>query len=69
MLSDSAQKTQWSIVNHFLTKNKTLYFSHGFGIVYNNKTDIIPNKNNDVILVAPKGPGIFVRQNERHKNQ
>jgi ketol-acid reductoisomerase len=63
LLSDAGQISQWSIIKSNLKKDATLYFSHGFGIVYNNKTDIIPNKNNDVILVAPKGPGIYVRQN------
>src|SRR5881392_3253517 len=40
-----------------LTKGKTLLFSHGFSIHF--KT-IIPPKNIDVILVAPKGPGHIV---------
>jgi ketol-acid reductoisomerase len=42
-----------------LTKGKTLLFSHGFSIHF--KT-IIPPKNVDVILVAPKGPGHIVRR-------
>src|SRR6187549_3468336 len=42
-----------------LTKGKTLLFSHGFSIHY--KT-IVPPKNVDVILVAPKGPGHIVRR-------
>src|SRR5258706_5960619 len=42
-----------------LTKGKTLLFSHGFSIHF--KT-IIPPKNIDVILVAPKGPGHIVRR-------
>src|SRR6266850_1781089 len=42
-----------------LTKGKTLLFSHGFSIHF--KT-IIPPKNVDVILVAPKGPGHTVRR-------
>src|SRR5438270_8249360 len=42
-----------------LTKGKTLLFSHGFSIHY--KT-IIPPKEVDVILVAPKGPGHIVRR-------
>tara|TARA_B100001248_G_C27391830_1_gene462853 strand:+ start:1825 stop:2961 length:1137 start_codon:yes stop_codon:yes gene_type:complete len=63
LLSDAGQIDKWSIVKSNLKDNATLYFSHGFGIVYNDKTNIVPNKNNDVVLVAPKGPGIFVRQN------
>jgi ketol-acid reductoisomerase len=42
-----------------LTKGKTLLFSHGFAIHF--KT-ILPPKNVDVILVAPKGPGHIVRR-------
>ncbi len=42
-----------------LTKGKTLLFSHGFAIHY--KT-IVPPKDVDVILVAPKGPGHIVRR-------
>ena len=42
-----------------LTKGKTLLFSHGFAIHF--KT-IIPPKNVDVIMVAPKGPGHLVRR-------
>ncbi|HEY2572717.1 MAG TPA: ketol-acid reductoisomerase [Verrucomicrobiaceae bacterium] len=42
-----------------LTKGKTLLFSHGFSIHY--KT-IVPPKNVNVILVAPKGPGHIVRR-------
>jgi ketol-acid reductoisomerase len=42
-----------------LTKGKTLLFSHGFAIHF--KT-IVPPKDVDVILVAPKGPGHIVRR-------
>jgi ketol-acid reductoisomerase len=42
-----------------LAKGKTLLFSHGFSIQF--KT-IVPPKNVDVILVAPKGPGHIVRR-------
>src|SRR5215216_6710163 len=42
-----------------LTKGKALLFSHGFSIHF--KT-IVPPKNVDVILVAPKGPGHIVRR-------
>ena len=42
-----------------LVKGKTLLFSHGFSIHF--KT-IVPPKNIDVILVAPKGPGHIVRR-------
>ena len=42
-----------------LSKGKTLLFSHGFAIHF--KT-IVPPKEVDVILVAPKGPGHIVRR-------
>ncbi len=43
----------------YLTKGKTLLFSHGFAIHF--KT-IVPPKNVNVIMVAPKGPGHIVRR-------
>src|SRR5438477_1061865 len=42
-----------------LNKGKTLLFSHGFSIHF--KT-VVPPKDVDVILVAPKGPGHIVRR-------
>src|ERR1700735_5001498 len=42
-----------------LAKGKTLVFSHGFSIHF--KT-IIPPKNVNIIMVAPKGPGHTVRR-------
>ncbi|MCO5051610.1 MAG: ketol-acid reductoisomerase [Verrucomicrobiae bacterium] len=42
-----------------LTPGKTLVFSHGFSIHF--KT-IVPPKNVNVIMVAPKGPGHTVRR-------
>jgi ketol-acid reductoisomerase len=42
-----------------LTKGKTLLFSHGFSIHF--KT-VVPPKNVNVIMVAPKGPGHIVRR-------
>ena len=63
LLSDAGQISEWNRVKEHLTENKTLYFSHGFGIVYNKKTNIIPPKDIDVIMVAPKGPGGLVRDN------
>lgn len=62
LLSDAAQIECWDQILPFLTKNKTLYFSHGFGIVYDKHTNISPPDNIDVILVAPKGPGALLRK-------
>jgi ketol-acid reductoisomerase len=42
-----------------LAKGKTLLFSHGFSIHF--KT-IVPPRNVNVIMVAPKGPGHIVRR-------
>ena len=42
-----------------LKKGKTLVFSHGFAIHY--KT-IVPPKDVNIIMVAPKGPGHIVRR-------
>ena len=42
-----------------LKKGKTLCFSHGFNIHFN---QIVPPKDVDVIMVAPKGPGFLVRR-------
>jgi ketol-acid reductoisomerase len=42
-----------------LAKGKTLLFSHGFSIHF--KT-VVPPKDVNVILVAPKGPGHIVRR-------
>ncbi len=52
----------WPTVKKYLTKGKALYFSHGFGITYSERTEIIPPKDVDVILVAPKGSGTSLRR-------
>jgi len=62
LLSDAGQIALWPIIKKQLTKNKTLYFSHGFGITYKKHTKIIPPTDVDVILVAPKGAGRTVRK-------
>ncbi|OWK34804.1 Ketol-acid reductoisomerase [Fimbriiglobus ruber] len=52
----------WSKIKPHLTAGKALYFSHGFSIVYHDQTNVIPPKDIDVILVAPKGSGTTVRR-------
>jgi len=42
-----------------LSEGKTLVFSHGFNIHFD---QIVPPKDVDVIMVAPKGPGALVRR-------
>jgi ketol-acid reductoisomerase len=62
LLSDAGQKEQWPRLKPHLTKGKALYFSHGFSIVYGDQTGVVPPKDIDVILVAPKGSGTTVRR-------
>jgi ketol-acid reductoisomerase len=62
LLSDAGQKDMWAKIKPHLTKGKALYFSHGFAIVFNDQTGVIPPKDIDVILVAPKGSGTTVRR-------
>ncbi len=63
LVTDAAQKIIWPVIKKCLKKGDALYFSHGFSIVYKNQTKIIPLKDIDVILVAPKGSGTSVRRN------
>ncbi len=46
-------------VKPHLRKGKTLIFSHGFNIHFG---QIIPPKEVDVVMIAPKGPGHLVRR-------
>jgi len=62
LLSDAAQISQWETVKAQLNPGDALYFSHGFGITYNDRTEILPPANVDVILVAPKGSGTSLRR-------
>jgi ketol-acid reductoisomerase len=62
LLSDAGQKDMWPKIKPHLTKGKALYFSHGFSIVFNDQTGVVPPKDVDVILCAPKGSGTTVRR-------
>jgi len=62
LLSDAAQIALWPTVKQYLTPGKALYFSHGFGITFNEQTGIIPPADVDVFLVAPKGSGTSLRR-------
>ncbi len=62
LLSDAAQIAAWPAIKPLLTPGKALYFSHGFGITYKERTGIIPPADIDVILVAPKGSGTSLRR-------
>jgi ketol-acid reductoisomerase len=63
LLTDSGQREMWPVVKSTLKEGDALYFSHGFSIVYRDQTEVVPPKNIDVILVAPKGSGTSVRRN------
>jgi len=63
LVSDAAQKEIWPIIKKNLQKGDALFFSHGFSIVYKNQTKVIPPKDVDVIMVAPKGSGTSLRRN------
>ncbi len=62
LLSDAAQIEYWPKVKQHLTPGKALYFSHGFGITFNERTGIIPPADVNVFLVAPKGSGTSLRR-------
>lgn len=62
LLSDAAQIAVWPTVKENLSPGDALYFSHGFGVTYKERTGIIPPADVDVILVAPKGSGTSLRR-------
>jgi ketol-acid reductoisomerase len=62
LLSDAGQISLWPTVKKYLTAGKALYFSHGFGITYKERTGIVPPEDVDVILIAPKGSGTSLRR-------
>jgi ketol-acid reductoisomerase len=63
LLTDAAQKEEWPKIKAGLKAGDALYFSHGFSIVFKEQTGVIPPKDVDVIMVAPKGSGTSVRRN------
>jgi ketol-acid reductoisomerase len=60
LIPDTRQPTAYKdhIAPH-LTKGKMLMFAHGFNIRYGT---IVPSKDIDVTMIAPKGPGHRVRE-------
>jgi len=59
LIADTAQAEVFKEkIEPNLSEGKTLIFSHGFNI---NFKQIIPPKNIDVSMIAPKGPGATVR--------
>jgi ketol-acid reductoisomerase len=63
LVSDAAQRTIWPMVKANLKPAAALCFSHGFSIAYGKQTGVVPPKNVDVIMAAPKGSGTSVRRN------
>ena len=63
LLSDAGQMAMWPKIKECLNDGDALYFSHGFSVVYKDQTQVVPPKNVDVILAAPKGSGRTVRTN------
>lgn len=61
LLSDTAQMDTWGQVTKHLKPGHSLSFSHGLGIAFQDQTGMVPPKNVDVFMVAPKGVGPTVR--------
>jgi ketol-acid reductoisomerase len=60
LVPDAIQKAVYlESVEKNLTKSKVLMFAHGFNIHYG---QIVPPKDIDVVMIAPKSPGHMVRQ-------
>jgi ketol-acid reductoisomerase len=62
LLSDAGQIALWPTVKPHLTKGKCLYFSHGFTVTFKEDSGVVPPKDVDVVLVAPKGSGTSLRR-------
>jgi len=56
---DRQAETYRDSIRGGLKSGNTLFFAHGFNIHYH---QIIPPDDVDVLMVAPKGPGVMVRQ-------
>jgi ketol-acid reductoisomerase len=59
LVPDNLQKKVYESMKKEVVKGKTLLFAHGFNIHYG---QIVPPKNIDVIMVAPKCPGHMLRK-------
>ncbi|MEP7244507.1 MAG: ketol-acid reductoisomerase [Gammaproteobacteria bacterium] len=59
LVPDTAQKKFYASIEKSLKKGATLLFAHGFNIHFK---QIVPRKDLDVVLIAPKGPGDLVRR-------
>ncbi len=61
LLSDAGQMSEWDTVKQNLAPGNCLYFSHGLAVTYPELTGVTPPDDVDVVLVAPKGAGMTVR--------
>jgi ketol-acid reductoisomerase len=66
LLPDQNQKSVYDKeVAPYLTEGNTLVFAHGFNIHYG---QIVPEKNINVMMIAPKSPGHLVRRTYQQGN-
>ena len=63
LIADGAHPAVWPMIKRNLNPGDALFFSHGFSITYSDQTGVIPPKDVDVIMVAPKGSGTSLRRN------
>lgn len=60
LLPDEVQKTVYTEeIAPYLAPGKALAFAHGFNIHF---AQVVPPKEVDVVMIAPKGPGHLVRR-------
>lgn len=66
LLPDQLQKKVYDEeISPYLKEGNTLAFGHGFNIHYK---QIVPPKNVNVMMIAPKSPGHLVRRTFEHGN-
>ncbi|MBI2655410.1 ketol-acid reductoisomerase [Candidatus Woesearchaeota archaeon] len=68
LVSDGGQVKMWPNVRKYLKPGDALDFAHGFGYVFNDITGIVPPKNIDLFLNAPKGTGSTVEKGAVNKS-
>jgi len=62
LVSDAAVRPVWPRIKPFLTAGKALDLAHGFGLVYQAQTRLIPPPDVDLFMVAPRGAGASIRR-------
>src|SRR5574344_1926659 len=63
LVSDGSVPQVWKQIEKYVTPGKYLYFSHGFGLVYNKLTGIKPQKGVRLFMAAPEGSATSFRRN------